>query len=620
MPSRWMQQRGLLRGRGELGVAREVRVGLVEPAQLEQGARAPDVRVGGAGDPVVRLRQLDQLGRELQPLRRAAGPPAGVQGAGQRRRERLGPAHPARHRDRLVGDRPHARPRGPARGSCGGPRCRASTCARIGESSAGSRSQRLLQQRDVLGVLDAVLLPGAAGVPERRAGEGVRGPGGAGGDRGAGEARARRLPLAGVRLGGGQRVLELGELGRVGVLVAAPQRRSRRPAAAPPRRRRAGSAPARRPARRRRRRGRPPRGPAAPKCRASSASHGSGRASWSALDRLADPQVQPRAPGRRELGLERGAQQRVGERVAAGRARDLHQQRAAHGGVEDVEQLVLGQAGDRLEQRRGRSRGRSGRRRRARGRRARTAGRRGPRSRRARPAGTPAAATGAPSSSSRWRASCLTKNGLPPVSAWIAETAPGAASPPISCATSRSSMPSRRTRGSSRPRSSSASSSGSGCPGCSSESRNVPTIRTAPSCWLARDVAGEQQRGPVGPVEVVDDHQHRPVRREPAHDGHDGAEQLAALRLGVAGGRQRRRARAGARGSRAAAGPARARRARARRARPPACGPGAAAACRSRARTGTAPPRRSGRRAPRSRASGAPAPRRAASCRCRPRR
>ncbi len=101
------QQRGLLRGRGELGVAREVRVDLVEPAQLEQGGRAPDVRVGGAGDPVVRLRQLDQLGRELQPVRRAAGAPAGLQGAGQRRRERLGPAHPARHRDRLVGDRPH---------------------------------------------------------------------------------------------------------------------------------------------------------------------------------------------------------------------------------------------------------------------------------------------------------------------------------------------------------------------------------------------------------------------------------------------------------------------------------------------------------------------------------
>ncbi len=69
-----------------------------------------------------------------------------------------------------------------------------------------------------------------------------------------------------------------------------------------------------------------------------------------ALDRLADPQVRPRAPGRRELALERGAQQRVRERVAAGRARDLHQQRAAHGRVEDVEQLVLGQAGDRLEQ------------------------------------------------------------------------------------------------------------------------------------------------------------------------------------------------------------------------------------------------------------------------------
>ena len=100
------------------------------------------------------------------------------------------------------------------------------------------------------------------------------------------------------------------------------------------------------------------------------------------------------------------------------------------------------------------------------------------------PSGTPGSAARAPpsrSSSSRWRTSCLTKNGLPPVSAWIAETVPGAASPPISCATSRSSMPSRRSRGRTPPRSSSASSSGSGWPGCSSESRNVPTASTAPS-------------------------------------------------------------------------------------------------------------------------------------------
>ena len=109
---------------------------------------------------------------------------------------------------------------------------------------------------------------------------------------------------------------------------------------------------------------------------------------------------------------------------------------------------------------------------------------------------------------------------------------------PISCATSRSSMPSRRTRGSSRPRSSSASSSGSGWPGCSSESRNVPTIRTAPSRGSRGDVAGEQQRRPVGPVQVVDDHQHRAVRGEPAHDRHDGAEHLAAPRLRLAHRRQ----------------------------------------------------------------------------------
>ena len=213
----------------------------------------------------------------------------------------------------------------------------------------GQQAQRLFQQRDVLGVLDAVLLPGAAGVPERRAGEGLRGPGGAGGVRGAGEARARRLPLAGVRLGGGQRVLEPGELGRVGVLVAAPQ--PDRAVQQPGRlvvgepgvglrggalgvgdgavgRPRAGGAEV-------------PRQLREPRVRPRAVE---------LLDRLADAQVQPRPPGRRQLGLERRAQQGVGERVAAGRARDLREQRAAHRGVEHVEQLVLGQAGDPLEQ------------------------------------------------------------------------------------------------------------------------------------------------------------------------------------------------------------------------------------------------------------------------------
>ena len=342
------QQRGLLRGHGELGVAREVHVGLVEPAQLEQGARAPDVRVGGAGDPVVRLRQLDQLGRELQPVRRAAGPPAGLQGAGQRRRERLGPAHAARHRDRLVGDRPYL--------GLGDLREEAAVDRDPGEHLRahrrvlrGQQVQRLLQQRDVLGVLDAVLLPGAAGVPERRAGEGLRGPGGAGGDRGAGEARARRLPLAGVRLGGGQRVLELGELGRVGVLVAAPQpdRAAQQPdrlVVGEPGVRLRGGAPGVGDGAV----GRPrPGGAEVPR---QLGQPGIRPRAVELLDRLADPPVQPRPPGRRQLGLERRAQQGVGERVAAGRARDLHEQRAAHGGVEDVEQLVLGEAGDALEQ------------------------------------------------------------------------------------------------------------------------------------------------------------------------------------------------------------------------------------------------------------------------------
>ena len=226
---------------------------------------------------------------------------------------------------------------------------RARTCARIGESSVGQPAQGLLQQRDVLGVLDAVLLPRAAGVPERGAGEGRRVAGGAGGDRGAGEAGARRLPLAGVRLGGGQRVLQPGELGPVGVLVAPPQPRrcveqpDRLVVGEPGGGLRGGALGVRDGAV-----GRPrPGGAEMPR---QLGEPGVGPRAMELLDRLADPQMQPRPPGRRQLGLERRAQQRVGERVAPGRARDLGQQRAAHRGVEHVEQLVLGEAGDALEQ------------------------------------------------------------------------------------------------------------------------------------------------------------------------------------------------------------------------------------------------------------------------------
>ena len=61
----------------------------------------------------------------------------------------------------------------------------------------------------------------------------------------------------------------------------------------------------------------------------------------------------------------------------------------------------------------------------------------------------------------------------------------------------------------------------------------MPTHQDRPEPWLAREVPGQQQRGPVGPVQVVDDQQHGPFRGEPAHDRHDSAEHLAASRLGL---------------------------------------------------------------------------------------
>ena len=69
------------------------------------------------------------------------------------------------------------------------------------------------------------------------------------------------------------------------------------------------------------------------------------------LDRLADAAVEARAAGGGQVLLERLAQQRVGERVAPGHARGLDQDARAHGGVEGVEQLVLGHVDDALEHR-----------------------------------------------------------------------------------------------------------------------------------------------------------------------------------------------------------------------------------------------------------------------------
>ena len=169
------QQRGLLRGLGELGVAREVRVGLVEPAQLEQRARAPDVRVGGAGD----RRRGPRSARSARPPAPAA-PPRGRAASGRAGRRSApppaaGPAAPG------APSRPPRR-RSPDVG-LGDLRDEAAVDREPGEDLRAHRGvllgqppQGLLQQRDVLGVLDAELLPGAAGVPERRAGEAAASP------------------------------------------------------------------------------------------------------------------------------------------------------------------------------------------------------------------------------------------------------------------------------------------------------------------------------------------------------------------------------------------------------------------------------------------------------------
>ena len=67
-------------------------------------------------------------------------------------------------------------------------------------------------------------------------------------------------------------------------------------------------------------------------------------------DRLADPRVQPRAAQGGEAVVERGADERVGERVAADAAGDLAQHAGAHRLVERGDEVVPGQRAERLEQ------------------------------------------------------------------------------------------------------------------------------------------------------------------------------------------------------------------------------------------------------------------------------
>ena len=470
-----------------------------------------------------------------------------MQCADERRRQGLvlGPAasDPAHHRDRLVRDRPDV-----------GLRHLRGEVAVDREPGDDLRAQRgvvlrqplqgLLQQRDVLGVHDAELVPRPAGVPERRAGERARVAGLAGGDRGTAEARARLLPVAGVGLGGRQRVLQPRELRRVAVLVAPPQRDRR---AQQPRRLLVGE-------------------PADGLRRgALGVADGAVRAAWPGgaevprqlgepgirpravqlLDRLADPQVQPRPPGRRQLGLERRPQQRVGERVAPGRARDLDQQRAAHRGVEHVEQLVLGQAGDALEHvevevaadQRGDAEHAAG----VLGQAAHP-GRDDVADPLRSPQGAVAAQAGgtvdldevADEMLDEERVAARLVVDRPHGRARRVLAVPGLDEPAhLLLVHAVEPQPRHLARALEL-----GEQLGQRMPGVQLVGPERADQEDRPEARLAREMAGQEERRAVGPVEVVDDQQHGTARGQPAHHDHHGAEELPALRLRIPGGGQ----------------------------------------------------------------------------------
>ena len=93
-------------------VAGDVLLGLVEPAQLEQRAQPPQVRLRRPEARPARLAQRDQLVGDRQPLLRAARAPARPLRRDQRRHERLGILEPPGDGHRRVGGAQHLLPRG----------------------------------------------------------------------------------------------------------------------------------------------------------------------------------------------------------------------------------------------------------------------------------------------------------------------------------------------------------------------------------------------------------------------------------------------------------------------------------------------------------------------------
>ena len=125
------------------------------------------------------------------------------------------------------------------------------------------------------------------------------------------------------------------------------------------------------------------------------------------------------------------------------------------------------------------------------------------------------------------------RNGLPPVASWMLRTSSGVASPASRAATSPAipisgSPPSwiRRVNGSRR-RSASRSASSGAVAGPTS--RCVPTTSSGAAARSAHQVAQEQRRRLVGPVQVVDDQQQRPRGRRAAQRRGDRLEQLLAV-------------------------------------------------------------------------------------------
>ena len=172
---------------------------------------------------------------------------------------------------------------------------------------------------DARAVAAAVMVPGAAGVPERGAGERVAGVGGPCRLGGAGEARPRRVPAPRARLGRGQGRLEPSEL-RFGDRVVLPAQ-AHRPGQEP------HGLVVREPAGGLRRGAHgvvagalhllPPRLGEMP-CEV--VQPGIEPVAVALLDRLADAPVQQRAPGRGQLRLQRRAQQRVSKYVIPSRS------------------------------------------------------------------------------------------------------------------------------------------------------------------------------------------------------------------------------------------------------------------------------------------------------------